>query len=299
MACGTMPTIAARGAVLPATASSWRVAAAAAARRAPRVAPAAAARGRRPRIDREWTIAASKEDDAKTSGDGDGDGNAFDSADDWIANWKAGNFPRAKGWKYGDPSTAGTGTFSEEVGAASASARASSDDADDDASSDDAASSQETSSSREDAYGGDPNAYAYVFCHNLMSAPDDSFACMYLRDVLRAVDVDLVAPDLTVMDDEDGGTAGAADFTVSTAVARLAVAVSAAANATSPPRKVRLIGSSLGAYVAALYASYPENAGVVDRVMLLAPTFKPVDCVDGLEKARSPYTGSHTTASAW
>ena len=170
---------------------------------------------------------------------------------------------------------------------------------DDDASSDDAASSQETSSSREDAYGGDPNAYAYVFCHNLMSAPDDSFACMYLRDVLRAVDVDLVAPDLTVMDDEDGGTAGAADFTVSTAVARLAVAVSAAANATSPPRKVRLIGSSLGAYVAALYASYPENAGVVDRVMLLAPTFKPVDCVDGLEMARSPYTGSHTTASAW
>jgi hypothetical protein len=25
-----------------------------------------------------------------------------DSADDWISNWKAGNFPRAKGWKFGD-----------------------------------------------------------------------------------------------------------------------------------------------------------------------------------------------------
>ena len=25
-----------------------------------------------------------------------------ESADDWISNWKAGNFPRAKGWKFGD-----------------------------------------------------------------------------------------------------------------------------------------------------------------------------------------------------
>ena len=45
-------------------------------------------------------------------GDSTKDGNAFESADDWIANWKAGNFPRAKGWKFGDPSSEGAGTCS-------------------------------------------------------------------------------------------------------------------------------------------------------------------------------------------
>ena len=42
-------------------------------------------------------------------------GEGLENADDWIANWKAGNFPRAKGWKFGDPSSEGPGTFSEEV----------------------------------------------------------------------------------------------------------------------------------------------------------------------------------------
>ena len=42
-------------------------------------------------------------------------GEGFGDADDWIANWKAGKFPRAKGWKFGDASEEGTGTFSEQV----------------------------------------------------------------------------------------------------------------------------------------------------------------------------------------
>merc|ERR1719440_1484909 len=95
-------------------------------------------------------------DDAASAGSGDepkreqkkdgstAAGEGLENADDWIANWKAGNFPRAKGWKFGDPSSEGAGTFSEEDTAAAVVDPA-------------------------NQYGGDPNAYAYVFCHNLMS----------------------------------------------------------------------------------------------------------------------------------
>merc|ERR1719440_774125 len=70
-------------------------------------------------------------DDAASAGSGDepkreqkkdgstAAGEGLENADDWIANWKAGNFPRAKGWKFGDPSSEGSGTFSEEVRAGS------------------------------------------------------------------------------------------------------------------------------------------------------------------------------------
>jgi hypothetical protein len=68
-------------------------------------------------------------------------------------------------------------------------------------------------------YGGDPAAFAYIFCHNLMGPPQDSFACMYLRDTLGAVGVELVTPDLT--------SSGGKDFTVTSAVAALEAAVAA------------------------------------------------------------------------
>jgi pimeloyl-ACP methyl ester carboxylesterase len=120
-------------------------------------------------------------------------------------------------------------------------------------------------------YGGDPNAYAYVFCHNLMSPPEDSFACMYLKDVLGALNVPLLTPSLI---SDDGKT------TVTAAAARLADAIASLPD----DRPVRLIGSSLGAYVAAVYASDAENAKKIDRIMLLAPTFKPRACLATVEK---------------
>ena len=193
-------------------------------------------------------------------GDGDApkDGNAFESADDWIANWKAGNFPRAKGWKFGDPSSEGPGVFEEKVGAASGEAEE--------------VEEEETDLSAR--YGGDPNDNAYVFCHNLMSPPGDSFACMYLTDVMASVGVPLSTPDLRAPDVDS--------FTVTSALAALDEAVR---EASGPEKKsVRLIGSSVGAYVAAVYASMPENADVIDRIMLLAPTFKPAECLEGVER---------------
>jgi hypothetical protein len=165
---------------------------------------AAAPPSRRP----TWTRASP--DDAASAGSGDDPkrekkqdgstaaGEGLENADDWIANWKAGNFPRAKGWKFGDPSSEGAGTFSEEVSAGSGDA-----------------TSEASSEAEEDAaaavvdpanqYGGDPNAYAYVFCHNLMSPPEDSFACMYLKDVLGALDVPLLTPSLISDGDEELG----------------------------------------------------------------------------------------------
>jgi len=237
---------------------------------------AAAPPSRRP----TWTRASP--DDAASAGSGDDPkrekkqdgstaaGEGLENADDWIANWKAGNFPRAKGWKFGDPSSEGAGTFSEEVSAGSGDA-----------------TSEASSEAEEDAaaavvdpanqYGGDPNAYAYVFCHNLMSPPEDSFACMYLKDVLGALDVPLLTPSLISDGDEELGDGA---LTVTAAARRLAAAVAALPD----DRPVRLIGSSLGAYVAAVYASDPENAKRVDRMMLLAPTFKPSACLATVEK---------------
>ena len=210
-------------------------------------------------------------------------GSGFSTADDWINNWKAGNFPRAKGWKYGDVSDAGTGTFTEAVNAAPA-------DDDDPLMEEGTGGEGETTddedddydASRENMYGGDPNAYAYIFCHNLQGPPEDSFACMYLRDVLGAVGVDLVTPDLTRRTAGAGGDKKEEqeeeeDYTVTSAVAALEAAVAAVPEEKRP---VRIIGSSLGAYVAAVYASKPENHDNVDSIMLLAPTFNLESIID-------------------
>ena len=233
------------------------------------------------------TMVRASPDDAASAGSGDepkreqkkdgstAAGEGLENADDWIANWKAGNFPRAKGWKFGDPSSEGAGTFSEEVSAGSGDA-----------------TSEASSEAEEDAaaavvdpanqYGGDPNAYAYVFCHNLMSPPEDSFACMYLKDVLGAVNVPLLTPSL-IRDEAFDGEATespSSSLTVTDAVRRLRETI----DGLPDDRPVRLIGSSLGAYVAAVYASDPANEGKIDRMMLLAPTFKPSACLPSVEK---------------
>ena len=197
-------------------------------------------------------------------------GEGLENADDWIANWKAGNFPRAKGWKFGDPSSEGPGTFSEEVNAGSGDAT------------DDETGEEENAIDPANQYGGDPNAYAYVFCHNLMSPPEDSFACMYLKDVLGAVNVPLLTPSL-IRDEAFDGEATespSSSLTVTDAVRRLRETI----DGLPDDRPVRLIGSSLGAYVAAVYASDPANEGKIDRMMLLAPTFKPSACLHSVEK---------------
>ena len=80
----------------------------------------------------------------------------FDSADDWIANWKQGNFPRAKGWKFGDKSDAGTGTFEEAVGQSGG-------DGDTDGSTTYQSEEEAEAEDRSNKYGGDPNDYVYVF----------------------------------------------------------------------------------------------------------------------------------------
>ena len=222
---------------------------------------------------RRLTMVRASPDDAASAGSGDepkrerkkdgftAAGEGLENADDWIANWKAGNFPRAKGWKFGDPSSEGSGTFSEEVRAGAG-----------DVTSEETEETEETETfDPANQYGGDPNAYAYVFCHNLMSPPEDSFACMYLKDVLGALNVPLLTPSLI---SDDGKT------TVTAAAARLADAIASLPD----DRPVRLIGSSLGAYVAAVYASDAANAKKIDRMMLLAPTFKPRACLATVEK---------------
>jgi len=203
-------------------------------------------------------------------------GEGFGDADDWIANWKAGKFPRARGWKFGDASEEGTGTFSEQVTGDG-----------DEVDGRDEEISEETKENPADRYGGDPNAFTYVFCHNLLSPPKDSFACMYLSDTLGALGIELVTPSLIA---DEGDKSGDGEFdsskekkselTVSAAVARLTTAID---SLPEPHKPVRLIGSGMGAYVCAVYASYPENAAKIDRVMLLAPTFKPIECLAGIE----------------
>jgi hypothetical protein len=112
----------------------------------------------------------------------------------------------------------------------------------------------------------------YVFAHNMMSPPEDSFACMYLRDVFGTYDVPLLTPNLAPDGDE---------FTVTSALNALDAAVKEA-EVANPDKQIRLIASSMGAYVAAVYASRDVNAGRIDRMMLLAPVFKPESVLDSL-----------------
>jgi hypothetical protein len=105
-----------------------------------------------------------------------------------------------------------------------------------------------------------------------MSPPEDSFACMYLRDVFGTYDVPLLTPNLAPDGDE---------FTVTSALNALDAAVKEA-EVANPDKQIRLIASSMGAYVAAVYASRDVNAGRIDRMMLLAPVFKPESVLDSL-----------------
>ena len=95
---------------------------------------------------------------------------------------------------------------------------------------------------------------------------------MYLRDVFGSYDVPLLTPNLAPDGDE---------FTVTTALNALDAAVKEA-EVANPDKQIRLIASSMGAYVAAVYASRDVNAGRIDRMMLLAPVFKPESVLDSL-----------------
>jgi len=106
----------------------------------------------------------------------------------------------------------------------------------------------------------------------MMSPPEDSFACMYLRDVFGTYDVPLLTPNLAPDGDE---------FTVTSALNALDAAVKEA-EVANPDKQIRLSASSMGAYVAAVYASRDVNAGRIDRMMLLAPVFKPESVLDSL-----------------
>jgi pimeloyl-ACP methyl ester carboxylesterase len=71
------------------------------------------------------------------------------------------------------------------------------------------------------------------------------------------------------------------EFTVTSALNALDAAVKEA-EVANPDKQIRLIASSMGAYVAAVYASRDVNAGRIDRMMLLAPVFKPESVLDSL-----------------
>ena len=118
----------------------------------------------------------------------------MENADDWIANWKAGNFPRAKGWKFGDPSSEGAGTFSEEVSAGSG-----------DATSEEDAVEEENARRRSrEPVRRRPERVRVRVLPQPDVPPEDSFACMYLKDVLGALDVPLLTPSLISDGDGDG-----------------------------------------------------------------------------------------------
>lgn len=96
-----------------------------------------------------------------------------------------------------------------------------------------------------------------VYLHGFASGPSSSKA-RYLRHRLEAAGACVAVPDLA-----------AGDFEHLTITGQLAV-VEALARPTGNPEPVALAGSSLGGYLAALYAArHPE----VSRLALLAPAF--------------------------
>lgn len=93
----------------------------------------------------------------------------------------------------------------------------------------------------------------FVYLHGFASSPASRKA-QYFRERFAAAGIELSIPHL------DGG-----DFERMTLSSQLGVIARAAGG-----RPVRLIGSSMGGYLAALYAArHPE----VERVLLLAPAF--------------------------
>jgi len=110
--------------------------------------------------------------------------------------------------------------------------------------------------------------YRYVYVHDLLSGVNDSFARMYLADALGTVRIELEAPDLVN---------GDANFTISSALEKLTAAVEAG----DKSRPLRLIGTSTGALVAALYAE--KNRGRAEKIFLLAPTWGLEQLLDKFE----------------
>ncbi len=95
--------------------------------------------------------------------------------------------------------------------------------------------------------------YTYLYLHGFASGPSSSKAQYFAAEFAKA-GIELLVPEL------DGG-----DFEHMTITSQLEEVARAAGHG-----RVRLIGSSLGGWLAALYAS--RNAAV-DRVVLLAPAF--------------------------
>ncbi len=115
-------------------------------------------------------------------------------------------------------------------------------------------------------------SYRYVFAHDLLSGSGDSFAGKYLKDALGMIDIELETPDLVC---------GNAEYTVSSALEKLTAALNGGEGRKERP--VRLIGSSTGALVAALYAE--RNRDRVDKVFLLAPTWGLANILTNFEKS--------------
>ncbi len=111
-------------------------------------------------------------------------------------------------------------------------------------------------------------SYRYVYVHDLLSGAGDSFAGNYLSDALGTIAIGLESPDLVGGDD---------NFTVTSALEKLTIELKSG----DKERPLRLIGSSTGALVAALYAE--RNRGAVDKVFLLAPTWELSKCLENFE----------------
>jgi len=96
-----------------------------------------------------------------------------------------------------------------------------------------------------------------LYLHGFASGPSSSKA-RYFRSRLEAAGVSVAVPDLA-----------AGDFEHLTLTGQLAV-IEAAAQPDGRPEPAALIGSSMGGYLAALYAArHPE----ITRLVLLAPAF--------------------------
>ena len=108
--------------------------------------------------------------------------------------------------------------------------------------------------------------YAYVYCHGFRSSPDSAKAGALAR-LLASRGIGLTVPDLR--GPATPSCAGTSVRHMLDAIGEAVAAAKAEANAT----KVRIVGSSLGGYAAALYAA--QNPDDVDSLVLLCPALEP------------------------
>lgn len=128
------------------------------------------------------------------------------------------------------------------------------------------------------------DSFTYIYCHGFRSSPESLKAAAISRlFAARGIDIDV----LDLRGPQSPSHAG-------TSVAHMVGVIHDAVCSSSQP--VRLIGSSLGGYVASLYAArYPER---IERLVLLCPAFEPGNVLsaaaggaDAMDAWRS--TGSH------